>query len=203
MTEEQLINAFSLNKISPKPAVFDVEKLLWFNSQFIANMPLDDLLNETLFWLNNYGKNHLFNNVDEDYISQVLALSKTRLRTISDLFTDFKYYFQHPTDYDEKGVIKYFGLPDLADKFSALYSDFESLSDFKAGNLENLLRSRCDCWKISAADMIHPLRLALTGLTVSPGLFELMEVLGKERVLYRINKVIEYLNSINKTQNCK
>ena len=190
MSLEELIEAFSVEGISSKAAVFDFEKLEWVNGHYISATDTDTLAAEAWAW---YGahKNELdFTVTEGEYFRKALNLAKTRIKRISDIFTRDNYYFVDPVEYDEKGVRKHFKYDWLAERLGILSADFQSVDDFTADSIEKIIRGRAGEWGISAAKLIHPLRLAVTGVTGSPGLFELMEVLGRERVIRRVKKVI-------------
>ena len=104
------------------------------------------------------------------------------------------YFFVDPQNYDEKVIKKYWNDVNVSDRLYAFYERLNDLEVFISDIIEKTLRNLADELAISAAKLIHPTRLALTGFGVSPGLFELMEVLGKKTVLRRIKKAIQQLN---------
>jgi len=90
-------------------------------------------------------------------------------------------------------VRKFWNDPSLSDKFEQLIRQFSELPDFELGNIERVIRGMAEKWNVSAAKIIHPMRLALTGLSASPGLFEIMVILGKETVIRRLEKACNIL----------
>ena len=106
-----------------------------------------------------------------------------------------RYFFQDPVTYDEKGIKKHWKDPQLADKFNQLINRLTAISEFTVSNIENVMRSLAEELEMSAAKIIHPTRIAVTGLSVSPGMFEVMEILGKETSIRRIKKAVEYLQN--------
>jgi len=98
--------------------------------------------------------------------------------------------FADPESYDPAGVAKNFSDANVMEILRTYLDDLEQMEPFDAAKLESDLRARAESHHVSAGKLIHPLRLALTGKTVSPGLFELMEALGKEAVVRRIGKAI-------------
>jgi glutamyl/glutaminyl-tRNA synthetase len=170
--------------------VFDFDKLEWMNGKYLSLMADESLAFEAFEWWKNYGRKYSFEVENNDYFKYVIGLAKARMKRISDIFERDKYYFQDPLNFDEEGVKKHLKLEGLQEKLQALNQDFSTLSEWKAEALEKVVRMRAKEWGISGAKLIHPLRLLLTGGMVSPGLFELMEVLGPETVIRRIKNYI-------------
>jgi len=192
----ELIEAFSIEGIGQKSAVFDFDKLEWMNGKYLSAMDDDALAGEAEAWRGEYGEGKMLDIPMDDYFKRALALAKTRMHRISDIFIRDSYYFFNPEDYDNKGVKKHFRHSWLPDRLKVLLDDFIGMEDFDAGAIEHIVRKRAEEGGISAGKLIHPLRLALTGGTVSPGLFELMEVMGKDRVVGRVKRVIGILSSV-------
>lgn len=188
-SKEELIKLFSLDKVSKKAAVFDPEKLKWMNKEHLRMMKDEDLAD--LMIEREYLKSvedekvyeTFFNRV---YLLKVMRLIKERLTLLSDVQKEFAYFFKAPNSYDLEGLKKYKVESVLSDLKSFLVI-LEGLEDFSAAQLEEKLREFAERLGLKARDLIHPLRIALTGKTVSPGLFELMEVLGKNETISRIN----------------
>jgi glutamyl-tRNA synthetase len=96
-------------------------------------------------------------------------------------------------EFEAKGIEKYFNTINLSGKLSIILADLSLLEEWSALPLEKIIRQRAELWDIPAGKIIGALRLILTGVTVSPGIFDLMEVLGKERVLRRIGFAQKYI----------
>ena len=196
-TRETLIERFSLGGISGKSAIFDADKLKWINGKHFSCMGDSEFYESARSWMGEFKVNEAEEKLAPEYLKSVLSLAQTRIQTFEELYTENNYYFQDPADYDEKGVKKHLKYDWLTEKLAMLIDDIKSLEVFSGQALEDILRQRAVEWDISAGKLIHPLRLALTGKTSSPGLFELMIVLGKETVLRRISALITFMqNSI-------
>ena len=193
ITVDELIEAFSLDRVSAASAVFDYEKLEWLNGIHISSMDTGALKAEALDWLRRYGGDLPYEIEDDEYFQRALNLAKTRMKKIPDIFTVNAYYFSDPSEYDEKGVKKHFTHDWFPERMRALAADLRELEVFSAEAVESVVRGRAEEWGLSAGKLIHPLRLALTGYTASPGLFELVEVLGRERVARRIDKAVDFI----------
>jgi glutamyl-tRNA synthetase len=194
MTLPEMIESFSLNKINSANAIFDLEKLNWMNGEYIRHTPdhvLVDLLRP--FFAESGLATQLFITSRWDYMTTFVRLLKERCHLLTD-FTKLGYYFFiDEFTYDEKGVGKHFAKPGAADKLRKLHDNFAVLPQFNVAAMEIALRQLAESMNVSAAELIHPTRLALSGLTGGPSLFEMMELLGKERCLARISKAIAFI----------
>ena len=195
LTKEKLIQSFELKGISKKSAIFDEAKLIWMNGQYISKMD-DDLLLEKVLPILRQRKIIEKNNVDKLYMKNVISLLKSRIKKISDFAELGRYFFKDPDQYEKKAVEKHWSGDNLIDRFSQTSKRLVQLNDFKADKIELVMRELAEQMQIGAAKLIHPLRLALTGYGVSPGLFEVMEILGKETIQRRINKAINWLQNV-------
>jgi len=125
-----------------------------------------------------------------------VSLTKSRAKTLQDLILISDYFFYDVTDYDVKGAAKYFN-SDAANYLYELQLLIEKIEPFAAPELETQIRILADKKGIKAARIIHPARLALTGGTASPGLFEVMELLGRDKCIKRLKRAVEFINNID------
>jgi glutamyl/glutaminyl-tRNA synthetase len=163
--------------------------LLWLNDQYITNTNDDQLIE----WLVPLFKAQNIELKDKSYLKKVIQLLKPKIKLLPEFVSLGSYFFVDPTIYDEQAVQKYWQEPEVGKRLQQLNQKLNTISEFVAVNIERSLRSFAEELAISAAKLIHPTRLALTGFGVSPGLFELMEVLGKDTVLRRIQQAIVVL----------
>jgi len=129
-------------------------------------------------------------------LKKVLLLLRERARTLRDLVSLGGYFFTDQFEYDEKAVKKHFIGPEVAEKLRLLRESFSSISAFSGEETENALRELADQQGIKAAALIHPARVALTGVQVGPGLFDIVELLGKERVLIRLDRAASFMDNM-------
>jgi len=182
MTREQMIELFSLERVNKANAIFDVNKLEWMNSIYIKNMDSEKLSQELKPFLDE------INIVPDDkarYL-KILDLTKVRVRTLIELRDMVSAFYSKEVKFDQEAVAKYL-TPQAKEYLKQLYVRFEKLTDFTAGNLELELRKLAEEFNIKAAVLVHPCRVALTGKTVGPPLFETIELLGKDTVIKRLN----------------
>ncbi len=187
---EDLIKVFSLERINPSPAVFDQKKLEWLNAGYISSMPENKLLEFVYEYNKDSDLIKIMSGFEQDYILQVITLIKTRLKSLVGIEQFIGYFFSDPEEYDPKTVKKRWKekSPEIVKKMIPL---FEELDNFTAGGIESVLQVFVEKEELKGGEIIHPLRLALSGMGAGPGLFEMMEVLGKETVLRRLNTALE------------
>ncbi|HGY56173.1 MAG TPA: glutamate--tRNA ligase [Caldithrix abyssi] len=200
MVREEIIRAFSLERVNKSAAVFDPKKLLWLNGQYIMNLSADELLREADTWLEQNG--YKLQEAERRRFTYLIGLQQKRSRTLNALWDALHVFFRAPREYDEKGVRKFFGqnnasivLNDLLEAFK----DFDQSFYDSPERIEQFIRGYAEKQGISAAKVIHPLRLALTGKTESPGIFEMIYILGKEKVTQRLENALQLIQNITET----
>jgi len=197
MTREELIAAFSLDNVSPKAAVLDEKKLEWVNGLYMAETSVSSLAKEVVPMWKEKGWVSADTVEDDSYLMKVVDLMKVRSKRITELAETAVYFFVDPAEYEEKAVKKNFS-PQAAARLSLLMKELESTADFTHPKLDELFRTLAESQSLKTGDFIHPVRLAISGVSFGPGLFELMEVLGKDAVLRRITRAVEFINNIQK-----
>jgi glutamyl-tRNA synthetase len=185
---DELIKEFSLERVGKSGAVFNVEKLQWLNQQYIHRATHERLIEVLRPLLKEKG----WDGVNDSYLGQVIDLLKERVIVIPDFITNGQFFFVAPTSFDEKSKAKNWA-PDTAGTLQDLTQRFTTLELFTAQSIEQTLRGYAEEKNVNASKLIHPLRLALTGVGQGPSLFHLIEVLGKNEVLKRIAFAIKTL----------
>lgn len=184
----ELLQVFSIAGIQPKSAVFDITKLEWMNGEHLRMLSDDAALD----YLEAYAADPRSN---RDLLRSLWPLMKPRIRLPRELFEEHAYFFADPTGYDDAGAAKHFADPDARERLRLYAEAVQQANPFVAAHLEARLRELCAQWGIAAGKLIHPVRLALTGKTVSPGLFEMMEVLGRDAVVRRLHAAAQTLET--------
>lgn len=193
-TRDQLIAEFDLTGISRKSAIFDEGKLEWMNGQYFQRLDDAEFIEAVVPDLIGAGLvTEEFASERRDYLIKIAALLKTRIRRTTEIVDLTRYFFRDPEEYEEKGLRKHWKDPGLVEQFGVLIDRLAQIKEFNGANVESVFRGLAEEWGVSAAKVIHPTRLALTGRTASPGLFEIMEILGRETVLRRLRKAVAYL----------
>ncbi len=188
-TYEQLIKQFSLKKINKTNACFDPEKLKWINAEHIRKLSREDYLNHLSIFL--AGDRIL----SHPQFSAIAALYQDRLKTFVELKEQISYFFSPEVVFDPKAVGKHLKDP-VPIHLEELRKSLEGADFSNVGALESVLRGTAEKLQVQAANLIHPARVALTGKSVSPGIFDVMSVLGKEVVLKRLQYVIIHFDQL-------
>lgn len=194
-TVEELIELFDLRRVTKNPGIFDITKLEWINTQHIRRLSLEELADLTYPFLKEaeWFKEENFN---KEYYLKVLNLLQERLKTLAQIKEYADYFFVDDLDYDietVKKVCKHSDTPLYLEKIKDVWSQ---LSEFTAENLEASLKKLAEENQIPTKNLVHPIRVALTNKTVGPGLYEIAEVLGKEKTLKRLEKFIQFLKTL-------
>jgi glutamyl-tRNA synthetase len=186
-TQAELVSAFSLGGISGGNAVFNPEKLDWFNQQHILRLPLEQLARRVEPILVDAGLwSADLEGRRREWFLQVLALVRPRVKQLGQFADEARPFLRDSVDYDPAAVAKHLGSSHIHDALGALSIALAALETVNQQTLEVAVRGTADTLGIKAALLIHATRVALTGRTVSPGLFEVMELLGPERVTQRL-----------------
>jgi glutamyl-tRNA synthetase len=191
MTLDEMIAAFSLQRVSAKSAVFDETKLEWMNGVYLQGRSAESLLPEvrSLWEKMALAEGSL---ADEVFLKKVIALFKERSRKVSEIADRACYFFTDPVAYEETAARKHFK-PEAAAVLSALSAALVVIETFNAATLEELyLRIAADA-ELPVGKLIHPTRLAVSGVSFGPGLFEMLELLGREKVLRRLQAAVDWI----------
>ncbi len=184
-TRDELVQRFNLEGISGGNAVFNTEKLDWFNHQHLLRLTDDELLARLPEEVTGPARRSL----GEGGASRVLALLRPRCKKLTDFPDQLAPFFVDPSSYDPDGVKKHLSGPEMPGHLQALRDAYATVSPFDEATLEQTLRSLADTRGLKAGALIHGTRLAMTGRMVSPGLFEMLVLLGREAVLRRLDRL--------------
>jgi len=192
MTRQEIIDSFSLEKVSPKSSVFDEKKLDWMNGMYLQQSSTESLIENVVQRWKELGFIAPDAKQDDPYFRTVVALLKDRSKRLTELAESAQYFFKDPAGYEEKAAHKYFK-DDAAHLVQELVIRLEALDGFTKEELEAVYKKYVDETGISAGKLIHPTRLAVSGVSFGPGLFELLEALGKETVVRRMHAALTWM----------
>lgn len=188
-TLDELIRHFDLDGVNASAAVFNPEKLLWVNQQHLKDLSGEALLDLVLDHASyRYGgREGQWDSLwaDRDYSLRVMDSLKTRARTLEELLESSRFFFEQQVSF-EPGLFEKFFAPDRLPLFGELRSWLDSREGFSATVLESDLRAWCEGRGVKLGDAAQPLRVALTGRKASPPIFQVVEILGRERTLARL-----------------
>ncbi|MDP4231243.1 MAG: glutamate--tRNA ligase, partial [Bacteroidota bacterium] len=185
---DDLIKSFDLEKVNKAGAVFGKEKLDWMNSEYIRMKTPDELLALVKPIAKERGID-----VGDDYLKTVIRLMQERARSTFDFIDFASYFFKAPTEFDEKSKAKNW-TAEAKERMAELLPQFLSIGEWTHGSIEGVVRSYAEAKSISAGKLIHPLRLAVSGVGMGPGLFEMLEVIGKDEVCKRLQYALANLS---------
>lgn len=194
LTREELIELFSLDRITGKSAVFDTQKLEWLNGQHLSRMSGGELaeLARPLFLEAGVAP---AGELEGSRFAEVMELVKARSRTLHDLVRQGRPFFAGPVEYREEAVEKFWKDPAAAHEALGVAAEFVAgdadFDDLEA--MERELRTLCEARGVPAGKVMQALRVALTGERVSPGIFETMAMMGRPLVRERIAAAREHL----------
>lgn len=189
-TRQELIGKFSWNHVQTSAAVFNPDKLLWMNAEYIKTSPPSEVAQALVPHLEQAGLKDELCTVSDEWLAQLVVLVKERAKTLVDMVDWVRPYFGQGTTFDVDAAKKFL-TPTTAPLIQKLLTRFEALSGFSKLVWEDSFKKLVEEEGLKMGQLAQPVRVALTGRTASPGLFEVMEVLGRERTLFRLGKGIE------------
>jgi glutamyl-tRNA synthetase len=195
-TRGELVDAFDLRGISGGNAVFNPEKLDWFNQQHIMALPPDDLARRLVPSFEEAGL------WDEAYLADkhawffaVLELLKPRARRLDEFVALGRFFFGDAVDYDPAAVAKHLMSEGMDAHLRAVDTSLGALESFDPGAIEGAVRGVAEARGVKVAALIHAVRVAITGRAVSPGLFEVASLVGRGRTRARLSDAIRLIGA--------
>ncbi len=188
ITLREAKDIFEIKKVNKTAAAFSMDKLNWMNSEYIKKKSPEEYIALVEAYLKD--KNFLPENTDKEYLKKVAVLFKDRLSKLSDLFVRARFCFYDDYAYDED--TKEILARNLSKEINILIDKFSAINNFTKEETEKEFRQTATDLGLKAKDLVHPVRVALSGKKVGPGLFEAMEVLGRDKVISRLKKLVDY-----------
>ncbi|MDI6907579.1 MAG: glutamate--tRNA ligase [Thermoanaerobacterales bacterium] len=198
MSRAEILTRFSLDAVSKHAAIYDVKKLTWLNAQYLGALPLDEVVERARPFFQARGLIGDKPGAEEmTYLRRVIDAVRSRVHTLAELAEASSYFFSDEFDYEEKGVRKHFMKPGVADILARGRQALADVECFDLESAEAAYRKVIEDLGVSGGTLIHPTRLALSGRTVGPGLFDIISVLGRERCLARLDRAIRCIETCN------
>ncbi len=191
-TQEELIQHFSLAEINKAAAVFDPDKLLWLNAHYLRMLLSDQLIRELLPHLVREGIVKSPEEVDHAYLARAADSVRERSKTLVEMAQWLRFYFAEHIIYDEKAAAKFLTYQ-VTPLLTKLVQDLEDLEAFDEASIEQVFQHLMAEQGVTLGTVAQPARVALTGGTVSPSIYEVMAILGRERVLTRLRSALEWI----------
>jgi glutamyl-tRNA synthetase len=188
-SRDQLIQLFSWDHVNKGDGKFDEKKFADVAFEHLKQPALTSL-DEYVVWVKPFLAERGLLEPDEALLRLAIPGVRERARTLLDAAHDLDFYFREPPEFDDKARLKFL-TPAVAPHLSALHAVFEALPVWQAEPLEAALKRWAESSGLSMKDIAQPLRVALTGRSASPPLFEVMAILGKARSLTRLARAVE------------
>lgn len=185
---EELVDVFSLERVNKSGAIFNLEKLRWFNQEYLARKPVESIETELRPLLVERG----WTAFDSAYVHRVIDLMRERLAFVHDFPALASWFFVDPESYDGETVAKRWK-PTSPALLAKLLPRLSAAPAFDAQSLERLVKDCAAEEGVGAGELIHPLRLAVSGVGKGPGLYEILEALGQRTCARRVGRAIEAL----------
>jgi glutamyl-tRNA synthetase len=184
---KEVVQLFDLAKVHRKNAAFDLEKCTWLNGEYLRELSDERFQEMGRRALERAGID--LTSFSPDYIRAALDTCKGKFRIFAELPAYGGFYFRDDFEYNADGVAKHF-VPENKARLEAVRAAFAALDAFEAVNLETTLKATAADLSLKVGALVHPTRLAVTGSNAGPSLYHLLEILGKEKVLARIDRAL-------------
>ncbi len=190
----ELVAHFSLERVGKSAAIFNREKLDWMNGTYIRGLGLEELVREVMPFLERGLPETVTRPVSEEYVRQLMPLVQERINTLAEAAGYADFFFLDELDYEAPSLIgKKMTIQTTLEAIEAAREKLTVLESFDHDSLEGALRPLAEQLQLKAGQLFSPLRVATTGRTAAPPLFETMAVLGKVRCLKRLGAAVERL----------
>jgi len=192
----EIVREFTLADVVKHPAIFDLDKLGWMNKEYLKDMPLHVAADRVAALL--HKRMPSASRTDLKHVERVTGLLVDRVRTLADVIDLGLYLFTDgPIDPTPEALEKHCKAPETVERLRAVRQALADAPGFGEADIETAIRGLAERHGVKAASYIHPLRVALTGQAVSPGIFEVTSIVGRETSLARIDALLERLSSAN------
>lgn len=186
MTRDEMIEAFTLERCKSSPSRFDMKKLRWMNGEYIAKQPKEQFKAELVARLKAAGLPEQPLNGDLD---AVITPVQPRTKVYTEIPANCIYFFTEEYPFDEAAVAKRLKQAGVRELLEEMATRFEALEEFTEETTEAIVRQKSEELG-GMGPVVHPIRVAVSGITEGPGLFEMLVLVGKERVVARLRKAI-------------
>lgn len=190
-TRSELIEKFNLENIGKSAGVFDPDKLLALNADHIKAAEPKEICRRLIPFLKEIG----IEIEPDEYLQGIVKTLNTRSKTLVEMAAGAKFYFVDTVQYDEKAARKNLKA-NAVEPLELLIEKLDKLEVFEEKSLEGVFLAVMETTGLKLGKIAQPVRVALTGTTVSPGIFEIIEVLGKDRVLDRLRQAVDFIRSL-------
>ena len=195
MGTQELVDIFTLEGISGGNAVFNTEKLDWMNGQYIARMPIEELAAAARPFFDDEGLGSHPLVTEPRAFARLLELLRPRAKRLTEFVEQARPLLNELVAYEPEAIEKHLSSPDLASHLTALVAALDAATAFDEAQVEAAVRGTAAARGLKAGALIHATRVAVTGRTQSPGLFEVLAWLGRDRTRARLLRLLEFLST--------
>jgi glutamyl-tRNA synthetase len=188
---DELIEKFSLERVHKAGAVFNLEKLNWLNYEHLRRKTDSEILKMLRSEIDKSEFNN--GNFDDEYLLKVIGAMKERVSFVKEYLTKSPYFFQAPETYEDQNLKKRWK-EDSAELLNKLKERFEQLENPSKEDFEKALDEIASQFDVNKGKLVHPLRIAVSGVGEGPGVYDIVSVLGKEKTISRINAALKKLS---------
>lgn len=186
LTRAEVLELFDLGRINRRNAIFDLDKCFWLNGQHLLSMPLERFTELALPFVEKAGVP--FGTLDA--LVPALAIVKPKVKHLSDVPDWIGFLFTEEFPFDPEAVAKSLAKPGAGERLKALGAALGGVVDWKPAEIEATLKATAVALGVKTGELVHPARVAVSGRSVGPGLYEMFEVLGRERTLSRFERAL-------------
>ena len=189
----ELIEKFSLESVGKAAGMFNPEKFLWLNSHYLKSKSLAQLADDVMPFI--AAKGYPVPR-DRPWLEKMVATLRERAKTLAELVESAHYYLTDDLSLDEKAAKKFL-TPEAAEPLKSLIGRLSTLNDFDEAGIEREFTATLQEKGIPMGKLAQPVRVALTGSTMSPGIHDVIAVIGKERTLKRLQSALQYIQKLD------
>ncbi|MBI3451130.1 MAG: glutamate--tRNA ligase [Acidobacteria bacterium] len=194
MTRDEMVSLFSFEGVNPRSAVFDHDKLDWMNGQYLSRLPGEAIFADVKEGLVAVGLWRAeLEAGNREWMIRLIETLKTRSRKVSEVVVAARPFLTEDFSYDDEAARKHFGAAEAADRLDAMAGALGAVAPWGEASLEASLRALGEKMGVAAAKLIHPARVALTGSAVSPGIFEVMALMGRDGTVARLKRAAAFV----------
>ncbi|HPT84143.1 MAG TPA: glutamate--tRNA ligase [Limnochordia bacterium] len=191
---EELVEKFSLDKVSKNPAVFDLQKLDWMNGVYIRELPVEELFAHVLPYWQRAGLMPLEVNQElREYSLRILKELQPRMKLLAEAVELARYFFDDQYEYNPEAVDRILTKPQTIEILRYLADVVAEAPQLDEEHLKPQFKAGMEKFGVKMGDLMQPLRVAITGTNVSPGIYEVLDLVGRERTLKRIERTVQML----------
>jgi glutamyl-tRNA synthetase len=199
MSKEEMVEAFTLKRVNKSAAQFNIEKLEWLNGKYLAEKPKEELVELTKEELIEAGIN--VDGIESKWLLHLIELQKERIRTLKEFAQKSMYFFdcEIKIDFENKNVRKATKKDSIIKVLTDMSEILPTLNEWDELSIETAIKKYMEVNEIKMGEIAQPLRIALTGNTVSPGIYETLYLVGKDRSIERIKAAIPVIENYKKS----